>query len=733
VATPIWQPGTSYAPGAIVQPASNFGGVSTPLPNGSFEDGATGWTLDAGMSVLADADAFQGANSLNCSITAIARAINDTAVDVIPGSVIHASLQFKTHSHHTHGYVQIAWYDASGQLISYSSGDSIGRTTNWKPSKITATAPAGAASAKFVAYVHRTSGPGTASQVDGCIWDAITPTAPTGLVYRAVQALAGNSGSTEPDWPVTLGSTVVDNEVTWEAVNASRVVWEAQPIMQTGTYEPNWPLEAGQQCRDGTMIWTALDGRITDSKCPNSAAVIVGASKIFAVDDDIIAFCATTNPLDWSTADDAGYLPFGLQTYGAEAASALGLYRGNLVAFNSMGFQMWQIDEDPANMALLDAEPIGCDYGRTVQAVSNDLAFLSKRGVRSIGVAGASTNLQAGYFGKAIDPLVLEKIQNGETPISVTWPDQGQYWLIFEDEAFVLTMNGDTKDASWSRYTFPAAITDAAVLDGELYLRADTYVWKVSDDFILDDQVRCDDGDGTASGTVIAFSGGEKGIATADEVVVDGDAVLAGSAATLSPGGAVPLSPNFSFYLDDIGNVTLAMTGALLAPDQFDFVSISIDMWDNETFDPADAIFSTQGTTAVWVWSHSIRPVIYLPVLGQGLTVIFNRVCTEGTDTEFHGYMAWPYLDLGPIGIEKQMEGFDLVIQGDVEVTIGYSQTDDSIATESFAVYGDTLPGCMIPMPITAPSFQFRLSFAGNQAWEWMASNIYLTDLGRTP
>ena len=90
-----------------------------------------------------------------------------------------------------------------------------------------------------------------------------------------------------------------------------------------------------------------------------------------------------------------------------------------------------------------------------------------------MGIAGASTNLQAGFFGKQIDDLVLAKIKSATNdPLALFFPGQGQYWLIFDSEAFVLTMNGGKQDMSWSRYTFPANIDDWTILNEKLFLRA---------------------------------------------------------------------------------------------------------------------------------------------------------------------------------------------------------------------------------------------------------------------
>jgi len=94
----------------------------------------------------------------------------------------------------------------------------------------------------------------------------------------------------------------------------------------------------------------------------------------------------------------------------------------------------------------------------------------------------------------------------------------------------------------------------------------------------------------------------------------------------------------------------------------------------------------------------------------------------------FEGYIAWPYLDFGLLGIDKMLEGFDIVADGTYRVSFGYSQRDTSFATTEYALDDDTLTGGMVPMPLTAPSFQLRITFDGSQSWEWFASNLYVND-----
>lgn len=97
--------------------------------------------------------------------------------------------------------------------------------------------------------------------------------------------------------------------------------------------------------------------------------------------------------------------------------------------------------------------------------------------------------------------------------------------------------------------------------------------------------------------------------------------------------------------------------------------------------------------------------------------------------TPFEGYIAWPYLDFGAFGLNKMLEAIDVTATGEFSVSVGYSQTDFSLATDPYTVDGDTLPGTPIPIPVSGPSFQLRLTFSGDQAWEWMASNMYLSNM----
>ena len=245
--------------------------------------------------------------------------------------------------------------------------------------------------------------------------------------------VAGTSGATEPVWPTGVGATVVDNEITWEAVTVDSVTWEASSVLTSGAVEPTWPTEPGSFVSDNNIAWELTPMRIEDEFCPHTKVVAIAASKVFAGDTDIVRFCATLNARDWTAEDDAGFLPTGLQQKSQVGVDAMGVYRGNLAVWSASTFQVWQVDPDPASMALLDAmEGIGSMHQQAVQPVSDDLFFLAALGVRTVAIAEGTNNLATGDVGVPIDPLVQAEANEVDVePVASYYPGAGQFWLAF--------------------------------------------------------------------------------------------------------------------------------------------------------------------------------------------------------------------------------------------------------------------------------------------------------------
>lgn len=434
MAISVWKPGTLYQPQEVVVPQSAVQPGSVPPTNPGFESGDSDWTKGTGWAIN-NTEAFAGSYSAQHSSAGSDLAIvNNLKAEVTPGQSVTARCLVKSSAADTDANITIGlrWYTSGDVFVSDSMGNAVSGSDGWKDSKVTATCPGTAAKVSVIAVADNPNG--VVIRADAFSWNHVNPNEAQALAFKNTNTTAGLSGATEPTWPSTVGGTVVDNEVTWEAFAARTVTWQASANLVSGATEPTWPIEGGAYVSDGTIAWKAIPYRIEDENCPNSKVVAIAASKIFAGDDDVMRFSATLNPRDWSTAQDAGFLPTGLQQRGQIGIEGAGNYRGNLCVWSASTFQMWQVDPDPANMALLDTiEGIGTTYYKAIQPVSNDLFFCAALGVRTVGLAAGSGSLQAGDVGLPVDSMIQPAVF-GKQPISTYYPSAGQYWITTSNE-----------------------------------------------------------------------------------------------------------------------------------------------------------------------------------------------------------------------------------------------------------------------------------------------------------
>lgn len=234
-----------------------------------------------------------------------------------------------------------------------------------------------------------------------------------------------------------------------------------------------------------------LDGAaqtyIGDANCPQSKAVIKTASRIFAAgaDGSTVRYCAANKPRDWTAANDAGFLPTGLQFSGDRNASALGLYQANLAVFARDGAQIWEVQNvDPSTMKLVDrVENVGTSHPRTVRNVSGDLYFLADFGFRSITTLQYTNNLADVDVGSPIDSLVVPDIrQSNAVPKAFFHYGTGQYICVIGSILYVYSVSRTAKIAAWSRYYIPFRVDAFAELNGELYFRNGDDIYRFTAD-----------------------------------------------------------------------------------------------------------------------------------------------------------------------------------------------------------------------------------------------------------
>lgn len=230
---------------------------------------------------------------------------------------------------------------------------------------------------------------------------------------------------------------------------------------------------------------------IPQAGMPNFAESLQrAASKMFAVDGDTTAYSATGDPEDWTTVNDAGFLPTGIQAKGSETAVGLGRYKDLLVVFAEDNIQTWNVDSDPARMSLDEIIPnMGTVYPHSIGNVAGDVYFLSSMdvGYRSISTMELTQNLGDIDVGGPIDAFIRAETAPTNEPFAVWYQGEGQYWCFRDNVADIYTFSRTSKISAWSYYVFPFNVDYACELNGELYLRSGDDVYKVDKDAYQDD------------------------------------------------------------------------------------------------------------------------------------------------------------------------------------------------------------------------------------------------------
>lgn len=254
------------------------------------------------------------------------------------------------------------------------------------------------------------------------------------------------------------------------------------------------PPEEGEEEDPDNPEFIPVSGitQVTDENCPHTKEVVKVSSKIFAasVSGDTVRFSVTGDPLDWTTAEDAGFLPTGLNSTGDRVVLALGVFETNLAVLMRDSTQIWFSDPDPSAMHLESTiNNVGSSFSQSLATVSNDMFFLSDYGFRSIRTQTYIDKREDVDVGSPIDDIVRPIIRATEFPlISTYYYGTGQYLCFCDDLVFVYTASKSSKISAWTLYFMPFSVSDITEYGVFLYMRSGDAV------FVFDETVFTDNG-----------------------------------------------------------------------------------------------------------------------------------------------------------------------------------------------------------------------------------------------
>jgi len=309
----------------------------------------------------------------------------------------------------------------------------------------------------------------------------------------------------EPVWPVVTGGTVVDGTVTWTAIGknitdpncpnsqgvviAAGKVWAVDPasgyVRFCGVANPRaWSTVDsewvhGVHYHVGDLVFDKNNNVQKCTRQGHSGDQYPDFANIYGVATDEGQGHPAWVNYGVTAPGDAGFLNVALQAQGDTTPTTLALYRGCLVVFTASGYQIWQIDQDPANNTILDTfEGVGNQYLRGACSIGKgDLYFPTVNGIRSLGTVEATGDFDAGDAGMPIDPLVTPNlplpVNDSFSPLAVAPPNLGQYWLILGRNVYVMCKYPALEVEGWQRYTLPWGPLYVTTLNGVVYVLAD--------------------------------------------------------------------------------------------------------------------------------------------------------------------------------------------------------------------------------------------------------------------
>lgn len=139
-------------------------------------------------------------------------------------------------------------------------------------------------------------------------------------------------------------------------------------------------------------------------------------------------------------------------------------------------------------------------------------------------------------------------------------------------------------------------------------------------------------------------------------------------------------------------------------------------------------------------WSRYVFPfdIDNFAQLGNDLYIRHGNVVskvTENTDSDdtqtqtqlFFPVVHWNFNDFGSPGVTKMLQAMDVVSSGPCTLSVGGDQRNNTFDFTYTLSDGDTVPGTIVPIPMSAPSLAIKIEGSG-VAWKLYAVNVYLSD-----
>lgn len=156
-----------------------------------------------------------------------------------------------------------------------------------------------------------------------------------------------------------------------------------------------------------------------------------------------------------------------LSQYGQQDdVRAFGVFEGKLVVFGRQSMQVWQVNADPKQFALLQTlDNSGTRAPLTVKSIGDlDVYYLEDSGIRSVKSKELVGNAYISDVGVAIDSLIISAQVGYDSSLAcgIVDPNTKQYWVFLNGTIYALSNFPSSKIIAWS--TFGAEYTSTVTI-----------------------------------------------------------------------------------------------------------------------------------------------------------------------------------------------------------------------------------------------------------------------------
>lgn len=295
-------------------------------------------------------------------------------------------------------------------------------------------------------------------------------TAPTGVIYDPI----GQGGSF--DYTGKIGSVLVAETFGTSPVFGPHGYVSIRRS-DDNLIEHHWVQEPPPNAASFTNTFVSLP--FTPGRAMTKVADKIVASN---PSQGRFNYCSTlSGPADWTTPGDAGFEAALQFVSGSREMVAMSIHRGLLAVFYEDAVQLWQMDQDPENIALLQVlNGPGTAFPNSVSNIAGDTHFLGPAGFSNLTTATVTAEATYGSIGDPIRTLT-DLIASGANPISI-WSQRRSQWLIAVGTTiYCRSIYPLSKEAAWTTWAMPVTVDYMTELNGIVYIRSGNNYYHLDD------------------------------------------------------------------------------------------------------------------------------------------------------------------------------------------------------------------------------------------------------------